>query len=171
MTVPRLDPRTVDFVMSVPCGVDVDGDVLVVGDGEQDHHVARDGEVLVVRRVVRGAPRDAVVLTSDGHVLDAFVVVTLANAWRDGHGLALLDLWAGTVNAAAGDLALVERPDGWALVDASGAGRLVASGMRRHHAARLARALTLPLDTLVDAVQDPEGGGFYALAPPRGGPA
>ncbi|MBO0919778.1 hypothetical protein J1G42_02925 [Cellulomonas sp. zg-ZUI222] len=165
MNAPALDPRTVDFLRSVPVGVTTDGETLIVGDGEIEYRVTPEDNLLVVEWVLRAVPRETVRLATGSTVLDPFLIVSHANAWRGAHDFPLLDLWGQQESSPEG-LTVVEEKSGWSVTLADAPLRLLAAEMRQAHAARLARALALPLETLLTAVQDPEGGGVYGRVPP-----
>lgn len=161
MSAPDVGASAADFLRSVPLEVTVDGETLLVGDGESDHLVRRDGDALSVEWVLRGVPRETVAVTAGGHVLDTLLVLAHANTWRGRHHLPLLDLWGRAAGSPSG-FAVHEARSGWTVVDASD--RLLAWGMQRPYAGRLARALAHTVDELVEAVTEPDGG-FYSFVP------
>lgn len=167
MNAPALDPRTVDFLRSVPVGGTTDGDTLVVGDGEIEYRVTPEDDLLVVEWVLRAVPRETVHLAPGSTVLDTFLIVSHANAWRRAHDFPLLDLWGMQASPQDG-LVVVEEESGWSVTPADTPQRHLATGMRQAHAARLARAVALSLEMLLTAVQDPQGGvplGRCSVAP------
>ena len=150
-----IDPRVVELIDVNETHVEAPGpgELFRIGDGETYEIGHEAGGVITVETIDRGSSTGVDLVTSDVLVLQTYLALQSAGAWRGAHGL---DRLTNDRLSHPSEYAVIDEGESmWGVQRPDGTGG--AHCLRDSRAQKLAVALSYPLDVVVAAIKHPTG--------------